>query len=124
MTTGILDFNGIQSSFVCSTQANYTQQVVILGTKKTIIFENPFNPKPNRFSNVMIYNGSSIYRKDNKLKKFLPTDQYKNQIDYFSDIILKQKKIDYSLNDSKKNMQVLDALFESFKVKKWIRVKK
>ncbi|MBS57101.1 MAG: NAD-binding protein [Rickettsiales bacterium] len=124
MTTGILDFDGIHSSFICSTQANYTQQVVILGTKKTIIFENPFNPKPNRFSNIMIYKGSSIYRQDNQLKKFLPVDQYKNQIDYFSDIVLKRKKIDYSLTDSKKNMKVLDALFKSLKTKTWARIKK
>ena len=43
LSSAILDFNGIYSSFTCSTQANLSQQVLILGTKKTINLETPFN---------------------------------------------------------------------------------
>ena len=59
----------------------------------------------------MIYNGSSIYRKDNKLKKFSPTDQYKNQIDYFSDIILKQnQRLRFHIGTSEVKLVELDTV--------------
>ena len=41
---------------------------------------------------------------------------------YFSDHLLRKTKIDFGLEDAKKNMKVLDALFKSLKKNKWIKV--
>ena len=112
----------IYSSFTVSTQSNRSQQVFILGTKKSIIIENPFNAEPKKSTNIVIYNGNSIYRKDNTIKTFPPIDQYEVQVTAFSDHLLKKTKVDYDLVDAKKNMKVLDAIFKSSKKGSWIKV--
>jgi predicted dehydrogenase len=71
---------------------------------------------------VVIYNGKSIYNKDNLIKKFPPSDQYEKQVTNFSNHVLKKSKLDYNLDDAKKNMKVIDALFQSLKSNKWINL--
>jgi predicted dehydrogenase len=122
LSSAILDFDGIHSTFICSTQTNKSQQVMILGTKKTLVIENPFNAMSNKSTFVVIYKGNSIYRKDNQVKEFLPSDQYSNQVSVFSNHVLKKTKIDFGLQDSKNNMKVIDSMFKSIKEKKWINI--
>ena len=86
------------------------------------MIENPFNPKANKSTTIVIYKGSSIFRKDNQVKKFTASDQYCNQITTFSNHLLRKTKIDFGLEDAKKNMKVLDAIFKSVKKNKWIVV--
>ena len=122
LSTTLLDFDGVFSSYTVATQSTNSQKVIILGTKKTIVVENPFNAIKSKPTTVVIYNGRSIYRKDNTIKVFKPSDQYENQITAFSDHLLKKTKVDYDLKDAKKNMKVLDATFKSIKRGKWIKV--
>lgn len=122
LSSAILDFDGIHSSFTCSTQSTYSQQVIILGTKKTIVVENPFNPRARKSTTIVIYKGSSIFRKDNQVKRFVASDQYCNQVTNFSNHLLRKTKIDFGLEDAKKNMKVLDAIFKSLKKNKWVKV--
>ena len=84
--------------------------------------ENPFNTKKEKSSTVVIYNGKSIYNKDNLIKEFPPSDQYERQVTNFSNHVLKKSKLDYNLDDAKKNMKVIDALFQSLKSNKWINL--
>ena len=123
LTSAILDFNGVHSSFTVSTRATLTQKVTIVGSKKTIVIENPFNPKPDKKSTIVIYNGKSIYRNENIIKSIPASDQYENEVTYFSNCILKHMEIDYGLEDAKNNMKVIDSLFNSIKKNKWIKVK-
>ena len=60
LSSVMLDFGGIFSSYTVATQSNVSQQVIILGTKKTIVVENPFNAVASKPTNVVIYNGKSI----------------------------------------------------------------
>jgi len=122
LSTTLLDFDGVFSSYTVATQSTNSQKVIILGTKKTIVVENPFNAIKSKPTTVVIYNGRSIYRKDNTIKVFKPSDQYEHQVTAFSDHLLKKTKVDYDLKDAKKNMKVLDATFKSIKRSKWIKV--
>mgnify|MGYP006227306029 FL=1 len=122
LSSALLDFGDIFSTFTVATQSTYSQQVVILGTKKTVVIENPFNAIANKPTTVVIYNGKSIYRKDNTIKVFPATDQYEHQVTKFSNELIYKTKIDYGLLDAKKNMKVLDAIFMSIKKKKWIKI--
>jgi predicted dehydrogenase len=122
LSSVLMDFGGIYSSFTVATQSNKSQQVFILGTKKSIIIENPFNAEPKKSTNIVIYHGNSIYRKDNTIKTFPPIDQYEVQVTAFSDHLLKKTKVDYDLVDAKKNMKVLDAIFKSSKKGSWVKV--
>ena len=122
LSSALLDFGNIFSTFTVATQSTYSQQVVILGTKKTVVIENPFNAIANKPTTVVIYNGKSIYRRENTIKAFPATDQYEHQVTKFSNELIYKTKIDYGLLDAKKNMKVLDAIFMSIKKKKWIKI--
>ena len=122
LSSVVLDFGEIYSSFIVATQSTFSQQVIILGTKKTLIVENPFNAIATKPTTVVIYNGKSIYRKENTIKVFPAADQYEHQVTKFSDELLNKTKADYDLKDAKKNMKVLDAIFVSIKKNKWIKI--
>ncbi len=122
LSSVVLDFGEIYSSFIVATQSTFSQQVTILGTKKTLIVENPFNAIANKPTTVVIYNGKSIYRKENTIKVFPAADQYEHQVTKFSNELLNKTKADYDLKDAKKNMKVLDAIFASIKKNKWIKI--
>ena len=122
LTSAILDFNGVYSNFIISTSSTVSQQVLILGSKKTICIENPFNAKANKDTTILIYNGNSIYRKDNAIKIFTKVDQYEKQVTNFSNHILKKTRIDYDLKDAQNNIKVIESLFKSIKEKKWIKI--
>ena len=122
LSSVVLDFGGIYSSFIVATQSTFSQQVTILGTKKTLIVENPFNAIATKPTTVVIYNGKSIYRKENTIKVFPAADQYEHQVTKFSNELLNKTKADYDLKDAKKNMKVLDAIFVSIKKNKWIKI--
>jgi predicted dehydrogenase len=122
LSSVVLDFGEIYSSFIVATQSTFSQQVTILGTKKTLIVENPFNAIATKPTTVVIYNGKSIYRKENTIKVFPAADQYEHQVTKFSNELLNKTKADYDLKDAKKNMKVLDAIFASIKKNKWIKI--
>ena len=122
LSSVVLDFGEIYSSFIVATQSTFSQQVTILGTKKTLIVENPFNAIATKPTTVVIYNGKSIYRKENTIKVFPAADQYEHQVTKFSNELLNKTKVDYDLKDAKKNMKVLDAIFVSIKKNKWIKI--
>lgn len=122
LASAILDFNGVYSNFIVSTCSNLSQQVLILGSKKTICIENPFNAKAHKDTTVVIYNGNSIYRKENTVKVFPKVDQYEKQVTNFSNHILKNTPIDYDLKDAQNNIRVIESLFKSIKTKKWVNI--
>ena len=122
LSSVVLDFGEIYSSFIVATQSTFSQQLTILGTKKTLIVENPFNAIATKPTTVVIYNGKSIYRKENTIKVFPAADQYEHQVTKFSNELLNKTKADYDLKDAKKNMKVLDAIFVSIKKNKWIKI--
>ena len=122
LSSVVLDFGEIYSSFIVATQSTFSQQVTILGTKKTLIVENPFNAIATKPTTVVIYNGKSIYRRENTIKVFPAADQYEHQVTKFSNELLNKTKADYDLIDAKKNMKVLDAIFMSVKKSKWIKI--
>ena len=122
LSSVVLDFGEIYSSFIVATQSTFSQQVTILGTKKTLIVENPFNAIATKPTTVVIYNGKSIYRRENTIKVFPAADQYEHQVTKFSNELLNKTKADYDLLDAKKNMKVLDAIFVSIKKNKWIKI--
>jgi len=122
LSSVVLDFGEIYSSFIVATQSTFSQQVTILGTKKTLMVENPFNAIATKPTTVVIYNGKSIYRKENTIKVFPAADQYEHQVTKFSNELLNKTKADYDLIDAKKNIKVLDAIFVSIKKNKWIKI--
>ena len=71
----------------CISTSNYFRN------KKTIVVENPFNAVASKPTTVVIYNGQSIYRKENTVKVFTAADQYEHQATAFSDHLIKKIKL-------------------------------
>ncbi len=122
LATAILDFGGAYSNFIVSTCSTVSQQVLILGSKKTICIENPFNAKCEKDTTIVVYNGNSIYRKENVVKVFPKVDQYERQVTNFSNHILKNTPVDYDLNDAQNNIKVIESIFKSIRTKKWVNI--
>ncbi|MBK7106944.1 MAG: Gfo/Idh/MocA family oxidoreductase [Ignavibacteriae bacterium] len=109
-TTCILEYKNGISTFFSSIQLNENQNVKIFGTKGIIEFELPFNPNNDKVSNIWL-------TKNNIKEKieFDICDQYKIQIDQFSEAVLKNKILPITLEDSLNNMIVIDKIIESAK---------
>ena len=118
ITSGILDFsNGITSTFTCSTQLMPYQRVHIIGTEGRIEIEIPVNAPINVSSHIWVHT-------NNNSEEIIiePVDQYSLEGDYFSEAILNDTEIQYSLNDTIGNMKVIDAIVESAEKDTWVKL--
>ena len=116
MASGILQFSAGTATFTCATQLTPYQRVNIIGTEARIEIEIPFNPSPGTQSRMWLH-----VKNDSKEITFPPADQYTIQGDLFSLTILNNEPSLTSLNDARKNMKVIDAVFESSKEKRWVQ---
>lgn len=119
LTSGILDFAGGQSTFVCSTQMVAYQRVQIFGARGRIEIEIPFNAPPDRPTRIFIDNGSSLFGEGIETIELPIVDQYTIQGDWFSQAIREDLPSRYPLEDAVQNMAIIDALFRSAASQQW-----
>lgn len=113
LSSAILEFEGGQSIFTCSTQLTPYQKVQALGTKGRIEFEIPFNALPDRPSQIFVDTGTL------RSEEFAVCDQYTIQGDLFSRAVMDGGEVPTPLEDSVGNMAVIEALFASEKSGGW-----
>ena len=117
LASGILEFSNGTSTFTCSTQLTPYQRVNILGTLARIEIEIPFNAPTDRPTRMW------LHTKDGSEEIVFDTiDQYTIQCDLFSKAILNNEPAPTPLEDAVQNMKVIEAVFESAREKKFIRV--
>ena len=87
-----------------------------------MIVENPFNAIATKPTTVVIYNGKSIYRKENTIKVFPAADQYEHQVTKFSNELLNKTKADYDLLDAKKYEGIRCNIYVYKEKIKWIKI--
>lgn len=120
LTSGMLDFgNTCSSTFTCSTQLQAFQRTQIVGTAGRVEVMIPVNAPHDMPVQVIMHTseGSETYT-------FGPADQYTIQAEAFAKAILEDQPVPTPLNDAVNNMKVIDALFESARSGKWVRVGK
>jgi predicted dehydrogenase len=110
LTSAILDYPRGQSIFTCSTQIVANQSTQILGATGRIDFEIPFNAVPGRISRIRIDDGSDITGGAIQVEEFAPCDQYTLQGDRFSRAVQEHAPPPVPLEDSLRNMAVIDAV--------------
>jgi predicted dehydrogenase len=110
LTSMLLDFESTHALGTCSTQMVPYQRVHILGATGRIELEIPFNAPPDRPCRVFV-NGETI--------ETASCDQYAIQADRFSDAIRRGAPAPYPLEDSVKNMAVIEAAFRSAQTGTW-----
>jgi predicted dehydrogenase len=119
LTSALLDFPSGQSIFTCSTQLVPYQRMHFFGPRGRIEIEIPFNAPPDRPCRVFIDNGSDLFGGGVETREFDTCDQYTIQGDLLSRAIREGTEVPLPLEDSVRNMAVIEALFRSAESGKW-----
>ena len=122
LTSALLEFPSGQATFTCSTRVTPYQRVQIVGTKGRIEVQIPVNAPPDLPLRVFVDDGSDLTGGNIQTIEFEAVDQYTVQGDLFSQAIREHKEPALSLEDSLRNMAVIEAVFESAKSGKWEKV--
>jgi predicted dehydrogenase len=122
VTSIMLDFDGVQAIGTCSTQLVPYQRVQIFGTRGRIEIPIPFNAPPDRPTRILVDDGSDVEGAGAETIEFDTCDQYTIQGDLLSRAILDGQPAPYPLEDSIRNMRIIDALVESAAAGTWVTV--
>ena len=118
LTSAILEFQGGQAIFTCSTQMVPYQRVQFLGTKGRIEIEIPFNAPMDRPTRIFI-DGGDLFGADRVTEEFPTSDQYTLQGDQFSKAILEDNEVPVPLEEAIRNMKVIEVIFRSAESGLW-----
>jgi predicted dehydrogenase len=109
----LMEFPTGQALFFCSTQLVPYQCMQILGSDGRIEIEIPFNAPPDRPCRIFRDDGSALGGGSVQTEVFDPVNQYTLQGDLFAAAIRNGTPLPFPLEDSVKNMKVLDAVFRA-----------
>jgi predicted dehydrogenase len=110
LSSMLLDYGSCHAVGTCSTQMAPYQRVQILGSAGRLDIEIPFNAPNDRPCRIVV-NGEAA--------EFETCDQYAIQADLFSRAVRERAPAPYPLEDSVKNMAVVEALFRSARSGRW-----
>ena len=119
LTSALLEFPTGHATFTCSTRIVPYQRFQIIGTTGRIEVQIPVNAPPDEPCKVLLDDGTDLLGRHIKTIEFEPVDQYTIQGDLFSQAIREDRDPAQSLEDSIKNMEVIEAVFRSGKSGKW-----
>lgn len=120
LASAILDFPGGQSVFTCSTQLVPYQRIHFLGARGRIEIEIPFNAPPDRPTRIFIDTSGDLLGGGITTEIFPVCDQYTLQGDAFSKAVLEDGEVPVPVEDSIRNMAVIDAVFRSASSGQWV----
>jgi len=119
LTSAILDFPGGESVFTCSTQLVPYQRIDFLGTRGRIQIEIPFNAPVDRPTRLFIDDDGDVFGEGILTETFPAGDQYAFQADAFYKAVTEGSELPVSLEDTVKNMAVIEAIFNSGNSGQW-----
>jgi predicted dehydrogenase len=123
LTSGLLDFGaGRRLDFTVSTQSVTYQRVQIVGTKKRIEIQIPFNAPLGGSTDVLSDDGSRLDLGSTVTQTIPACDMYTLEIDAFSRAVRGETALPYGVDDAILNMRVIDALFASETTGAWAPV--
>jgi predicted dehydrogenase len=120
LSSVLADFGGgRQLSFTVSTQMADHQRVTLAGSKGRIEIAIAFNAPQMGATRILIDDGSKLGGDSSREELFPPVDQYAEEADAFAAAILGQGDLPYGVEDSIRNMHILDAIVRSEKSGRW-----
>ncbi len=121
LASAILEYPSGHAIFTCGTQVVYNQSMQFFGTGGRIEIEVPFNPVSGGTSRIRIDDGRDLCGSGVTVEEFPPCDQYTLQGDAFSRAIRQGTAAPVPLEDSLRNMAVIDAVFRAAESGAWER---
>jgi predicted dehydrogenase len=105
----------------CSTQQTPYQRIQILGARGRIEVEIPFNAPSDRPCRFFVGDGSDPTGVRGEAVDVEVCDQYTLEVDRFADVVLDGRDPPLPIEDSVRNMRVIDALVRSAASGRWER---
>jgi predicted dehydrogenase len=119
LTSAIIDFPSCHSIFTCGTQLVPYQRMQFFGSLGRIEVEIPFNIPPETPTRIFVDEDADLYGKNIEAIEIPAANQYTIQGDLFSRAILENSEQAISLEDSIKNMSVIEAVFRAAESGNW-----
>jgi len=119
LTSAVLEYPWGHCIFSCSTQVKPCQSMRFFGTEGRLELEIPWNAIPQTISRIRIDDGRDLTGGGLTVEEFPPCDQYTIQGDLFSRAIREGGAPPVPLEDSLRNMAVIDAAFRSAETGQW-----
>jgi predicted dehydrogenase len=119
LTSALLEFPSGHASFTCGTRMTPYQRVQIVGTGGRIEVQVPVNAPTDLPCKVLVDDGTDLMGSAIQTLEFEPCDQYTIQGDLFSQAIRENKEPILPLEESIKNLAVVEAVFKSAKTGRW-----
>jgi predicted dehydrogenase len=110
LTSALMDFPNGHAIFTCSTQLTPFQRMQAFGSMGRVEIEIPVNTLPDKATRIFV-NG--------ELEEIPACDQYTIQGDLFSQAIQQGGEVPVPLEESVRNMTVIDALVRSARSGGW-----
>jgi len=120
LTSAILQFPSGNCIFTCSMQLAAHQTMRFYGTKGFIAPDIPFNATPGGGSRIIIDDGRDLSGGGAVIEEFPACDHYTLQGDQFSRAIREGGQPPVPLEDSLRNMAVIDAIARSAETATWV----
>jgi predicted dehydrogenase len=119
LASAILEYPSGHCIFNCGMQVVGNQSMQFFGTKGRIELEVPYNARAGGTSRIRIDDGRDPFGGGLTVEEFPPCDQYTLQGDAFSRAIREGTPPPVPLEDSVKNMAVVDACFRAAESCHW-----
>jgi predicted dehydrogenase len=119
LAAAMLEFSSGHSIFSCGMQLSPSQQVALMGGKGRISFDVPWSPYTDRPTRLIIDRSEQLEEPVVESVAFEPCNQYTLLAEGFSQAVTSGAKAPLPLEDSVKNMAVLDALARSAQSGRW-----
>ena len=122
LTSAMLRFPKGQATFTCAGQLVAYQRMQLFGERGRIEVEIPFNAPPNAPTRVWLDDGSKLGGASAVAIEIPAADQFTLQADRFSEAVRGVGSVPMSLEESVRNMMVIDAVFRSAAERGWVEV--
>lgn len=122
LTSALLDFSGGHGVFTVSTLMVPYQRLQLLGNKGRIEIEIPYNAPSDTSTRLYLDDGSQLADGSAAGEAFAVCDQYRLQAETFGRIVRKTEQPEFDLTDSRAQMCVIDALFQSAQTGTWSEI--
>ncbi len=119
LTSAVVEFPSSRLTFTCSTQMTRAQEMKFLGTEGRIEIERAINPSTDTPTEILFDDGQDTFDHATTLETIPTCNQFTIQGDLFSRAVRENDEVPVPLEDSVKNMAVIDAIFRSAESGKW-----